>query len=312
MQSLAKMAQLAQAFPERDLCGVGGISGWAEALSYFLLGCGTVQVATAAMLDHAVGPNVIRRLSDGMSEFLDRHADRGWRTLDDVRGLRRDAVVPHASIPRTGSNAHASHDPGSTRFDEKAADWDTPERQDFARQVAGIIREHVALGRTERVIDIGAGTGLLGLELAADVGSVLLAEPSAGMLEVARAKLAHGPANATAVAFDLTADPPPGAPFDVAVSLLVLHHVADTDAALRAIAALVVSGGRIALLDLDAEDGTFHEADAEGIHHHGFEHRELLRRAADAGFTDLEVRNVTSIEREGRDYPLFLLTARVP
>jgi dihydroorotate dehydrogenase len=100
MQSLAKMAQLSGAFPDRELCGVGGISGWTEALSYFLLGCGTVQVATAAMLDHAIGPNVIRGLTEGMSEFLDRHADRGWSSLADFRGLLRDRVVPHGRIAR--------------------------------------------------------------------------------------------------------------------------------------------------------------------------------------------------------------------
>jgi dihydropyrimidine dehydrogenase (NAD+) subunit PreA len=105
MQSLAKVAQLAGAFPDREICGVGGISGWADALSYFLLGSGTVQVATAAMLDHAIGPNVIRALTEGMTEFLDRHAERGWRSLADFRGYRRDAVVAHGRIPRPGTSA---------------------------------------------------------------------------------------------------------------------------------------------------------------------------------------------------------------
>ncbi len=71
-----------------------------QALSYFLLGCGTVQVATAAMLDHAIGPNVIRDLTTGMTEFLERHADRGWTSLADFRGLRRGNVVPHSRIER--------------------------------------------------------------------------------------------------------------------------------------------------------------------------------------------------------------------
>jgi dihydropyrimidine dehydrogenase (NAD+) subunit PreA len=99
-QSLAKMAQLTSAFPEREFSGVGGISGFADALAYVLLGCGTVQVATAAMLDHAVGPNVIRDLLDGMTELLERHADRGWTSVADIRGLRRDRVVPQSRIAR--------------------------------------------------------------------------------------------------------------------------------------------------------------------------------------------------------------------
>ena len=99
-QSLAKMAEMTRAFPDREFSGIGGISTFEHALSYFLLGCGTVQVATAAMLDHAIGPNVIKALTSGMTGFLERNADRGWTSLADFRGLRRGAVVPHAEIGR--------------------------------------------------------------------------------------------------------------------------------------------------------------------------------------------------------------------
>jgi dihydroorotate dehydrogenase len=98
--SLAKMAQMTQAFPEKSFSGIGGISNFAHALNYFLLGCGTVQVCTAAMLDHAIGPNVIRELQRGMTEFLEKNAGRGWKSLEDFRGLRRDRVVPHSQIKR--------------------------------------------------------------------------------------------------------------------------------------------------------------------------------------------------------------------
>jgi dihydropyrimidine dehydrogenase (NAD+) subunit PreA len=99
-QSIAKMAQMTRAFPEQSFSGIGGISDFSHALNYFLLGCGTVQVCTAAMLDHAVGPNVVKRLLQGMSEFLDKNAARGWRRLEDFRGLRRDRVVSHSQIRR--------------------------------------------------------------------------------------------------------------------------------------------------------------------------------------------------------------------
>lgn len=195
-------------------------------------------------------------------------------------------------------------------FDEKAQDWDTPERRDRARDIADIIRTHVPLSPSMHAIDIGAGTGLLGLELAADVGSMVLAEPSDGMLAVAREKLAaSGPSHVTAVRFDIEAGSPDGAPFDLAVSLLVLHHVADTRAALQSIHDLLAPGGRMALLDLDAEDGTFHD-DPEGIHHHGFDQAALRTTAASVGFRDVETRVVSEIDRDGRMYPLFLLTAQ--
>jgi dihydropyrimidine dehydrogenase (NAD+) subunit PreA len=104
--SLAKMAQLTSAFPDKSFSGIGGISEFAHALNYFLLGCGTVQVCTAAMLDHAIGPNVIARLLAGYRAFLEGHAGRGWTSLDSFRGLLRDRVVPHSRIRRPDQSGY--------------------------------------------------------------------------------------------------------------------------------------------------------------------------------------------------------------
>jgi len=35
-----------------------------------------------------------------MSAFFDKHGDKGWRSLDDIRGLRRDRIVAHSDIKR--------------------------------------------------------------------------------------------------------------------------------------------------------------------------------------------------------------------
>jgi len=99
-QAIAKMAQLTQAFPDKEFSGIGGVSEFTHALNYFLLGCGTVQVCTAAMLDHAVGPNVIKRLKADMAAFLEKNAHRGFKTLEDFRGRLRDRVVAHSKIRR--------------------------------------------------------------------------------------------------------------------------------------------------------------------------------------------------------------------
>jgi dihydropyrimidine dehydrogenase (NAD+) subunit PreA len=101
--SMAKMSQLTQAFPDKSFSGIGGVAQFAHALNYFLLGCGTVQVCTAAMLDHAIGPNVIKGLLSGMRETMDRY---GWRSLDDFRGIRRDRVVAHSKIRRPDAKAY--------------------------------------------------------------------------------------------------------------------------------------------------------------------------------------------------------------
>ena len=106
-QSLAKMSQMTRAFPERSFSGIGGISEFGHALNYFLLGCGSVQVCTAAMLDHAVGPNVVKKLTAAMREFLEKNAHRGWRSLEDFRGLRRDRIVAHSQIRRPDDKEYA-------------------------------------------------------------------------------------------------------------------------------------------------------------------------------------------------------------
>lgn len=215
-------------------------------------------------------------------------------------------------MPEAPPGSHIGHHGGMSEFDEKAAEWDTPERLERAHLLADAIREHVPLTPEMHAIDIGAGTGLLGLDLLHDLGSVVLTDPSEGMIEVARTKIeAEGIVDATALVFDFpAADPPEGAPFDLAVSLLVLHHVEDTEATLRSIHAALTPGGHIGLIDLDEEDGSFHDPGSEGIHHNGFDRESLVKMATAAGFIDAEAFIIHELDREGRQYPLFLLTGR--
>jgi dihydropyrimidine dehydrogenase (NAD+) subunit PreA len=55
------------------------------------------------MLDHAIGPNVIRQLTSGMQEAMDKNS---WKTVEEFRGLRRDRVVSHSKIRRPDSKAY--------------------------------------------------------------------------------------------------------------------------------------------------------------------------------------------------------------
>jgi dihydroorotate dehydrogenase len=105
--ALAKMAQLTKAFPDKSFSGIGGITDLSQAISYFMLGCGTVQVCTAAMLDHAIGPNIIKKLNEQYREFLEKHEADGWHSLEDFRGSRRDRVVLQSDIRRPNPGDYA-------------------------------------------------------------------------------------------------------------------------------------------------------------------------------------------------------------
>src|SRR5215212_7854965 len=113
-------------------------------------------------------------------------------------------------------------------FDERAKEWDTPDRIERAAEVAAVIGAAVPMSGTDRAIEVGAGTGLLGLQFAASLGELLLTDPSTGMLEVAAEKVRRrGLGNVHTRRFDLTADTMPER-FDLLISLLMLHHVEDT------------------------------------------------------------------------------------
>src|SRR5690606_30889870 len=97
---------------------------------------------------------------------------------------------------------------------------------------------------------------------------------------------------------------------DLVVTVMVLHHVPRLEPVLAAIAELLDDGGHLCVVDLDAEDGTFHD---EGMDvHHGFDRDELAGQLADAGFVDVTFRDCHEVERDGVTYPLFLAVAVRP
>lgn len=197
-------------------------------------------------------------------------------------------------------------------FDERAPAWDTPRRIVRAEEAARTIEDAIAITPGCRAIEVGAGTGLLGLALRERFGSLVLADTSDGMLAEASRKVSDGGLTGVSTArFDLASDPPPaGGPFDLVLSLLLLHHVRDTRAALAGMFRLLATGGQIAAIDLDTEDGSFHDSGSEGVHHQGFDRERLAALAREVGFDDVRVGDGYPIEDDDRRYPMFLLTAR--
>lgn len=156
-----------------------------------------------------------------------------------------------------------------------------------------------------RLLEYGAGTGLLAEQLRANVGHIALAEPSRGMREVLEVKTAGGSlAGAEVLDLDLVRDPPPDRSFDVIVTLMVLHHIPDLTPVLEGFATLLVDGGTLCVIDLDEEDGSFHGDGFEG--HEGFAHAWLAERLTEAGFTAPDFEPCSHTEKDGRNYGLFL------
>jgi dihydropyrimidine dehydrogenase (NAD+) subunit PreA len=62
------------------MSGIGGIGNWRDAAEFLSVGCGSIQVCTAAM--HK-GFQIVGDMIDGLGYWMD---DKGYRTLDDFRG----------------------------------------------------------------------------------------------------------------------------------------------------------------------------------------------------------------------------------
>jgi hypothetical protein len=90
---------------------------------------------------------------------------------------------------------------------------------------------------------------------------------------------------------------------------MAMHHVRDTETLVRAFADLLVPGGRVALADLDLEDGSFHPPQTEGVFHHGFDRDALRAMLERNGFSDVEFRTAQELQRDGQRYSVFLVTA---
>ncbi len=198
------------------------------------------------------------------------------------------------------------------RFDDEAATWDdAPGHEERQVAVAQAIEEAVALSPGMSALEVGGGTGRLSILLSDRVGSVVVTDPSAGMVQVAQERIeAAGLGNRLrAVQADLTTDPLDGA-YDVVWSSMALHHVADLDGLLRSVAGLLVDGGRLAIADLDEDpDGAFHAEKVDFDGHHGFDRQRLAEQVAHAGFTEVRFVDATTIIKGDREFGVFLCTA---
>ncbi|CAN7174921.1 class I SAM-dependent methyltransferase [Knoellia sp. LjRoot47] len=187
-------------------------------------------------------------------------------------------------------------------FDTAASTWDDdPAKVERARSTAAILAEVLPLRGDERVLEVGGGTGQLSLALADRVGSVLVTDASAGMVEVARANIERAGVGGRLAAerLDLVSDPLPTERFDGAWAQLALHHVHDLDALLAHVREVLVPGGWVAIVDLDDDRaGAFHAGHEDFTGHHGFDRDAFAERLRHSGFRDVMVRDAGSVEKE--------------
>jgi len=71
----------------QPISGIGGVATWRDAAEFILLGCGTVQVCTAAM---HYGFRIVEDMADGLRNWM---REKGFATIEDFCGLSVSRVT---------------------------------------------------------------------------------------------------------------------------------------------------------------------------------------------------------------------------
>jgi len=144
-------------------------------------------------------------------------------------------------------------------------------REEFTRQAdamsaAALFNDETVISRIcdaarltsqMRALDVGCGPGIVAEALARHAGEVIGCDLTPAMLERVRARAAAaGLANITCIPARAESLPFENDYFDVVVSRSAVHHFPDPRAALREMARVVRSGGRVITVDVMAAEST--------------------------------------------------------
>lgn len=199
-------------------------------------------------------------------------------------------------------------------FDEKAKSWDTEERIKRAEKTAEYLIAKFNIDNSKELFELGSGTGILAIILAETAGRITVSDSSKGMLEELNKKLEIcSIKNIETLYFDIEKEEGLADRYDLIYSSMVLHHIEDIGNTAKKMYNMLKLNGKVAMIDLFKEDGTFHK-DNSGIKHFGFSKEEITGYFEKAGFKNIEVIEFERMDRitedgNKKEYPIFLLSA---
>ena len=213
-----------------------------------------------------------------MAPSLDHEARSLWAV---VREPVQVTVAAQQDQARVESVLVARRSRSEAFITSAAAEWDARMESLFGPR-AHLGAALALLDPSLVVGDLGCGTGALSYSLSQHVAHVHAIDGSPAMLDAARQRLQSQP-NVTVSAGSLEALPLPDASLDVAVLMLVLHHVAEPSRVLREARRVLRAGGRLLVADMCAHQREEYRTQMGHVWL-GFDERSLRGWLSKAGF----------------------------
>lgn len=164
-------------------------------------------------------------------------------------------------------------------FAHKASDWDSPQKIGMTSKFVEEMYKNVELNKSMRILEIGTGTGLVGLQILPKVKSAVFVDTSESMLNILRQKL-EGNEPVEIVHGEIFEYQKKD--IELIFSAMAFHHLTDMDRVLKHLYNITLPGAQIVVGDIRTEDGSFHNF--EPIPHKGFDTDELEVQFTNAGF----------------------------
>jgi len=193
-------------------------------------------------------------------------------------------------------------------FEHKSKSWDMSSmRVKNAKGIAELIVKNIKLNKAMKLMDFGAGTGLLSYFIAPFVSKITAVDNSPSMLLEFKNKCNEFVCETEVIEKDLSKDTL-DEKFDGIISSMTIHHLEDIVALFKKFYNMLDDDGFIAIADLDTEDGSFH-SDGTGVFHHGFDREVLEAIAEEAGFKEIHFELASTINKPHATFTVFLMTA---
>ena len=194
-------------------------------------------------------------------------------------------------------------------FITRAADWDRPDKINMSKKFADELISRINPLPDWKALEIGAGTGLVGLLIEPLVRAIVMEDTSESMLQVLKQKL-NGNSKVEILHGEVTDYKLQD--IDLIFSNMAFHHIPDIEKTLQHLASITKPGAWIVIGDIVTEDGSFHHF--EPIPHRGFDTSALSGQFVHAGFEvkSVKIHNVISkiVENITTEYEQFILIAQ--